>query len=320
MAEKYVKKGSIRGPEGPQGPAGEAGPIGRSMFVSTVDILSNTDVNKTDIKNPDGIAVNDIIFDTNGDTYIVTAVKDAAVHVSNATGVNLKGPKGDGSDVTIATTDKVGVVKPGSDFDISDDGTITLYKAISITSFTGGTTVELGSTVDSVSLAWNYSKEPTTLQLDKVDVDKANGVFVKTKALTGLGLKANKTYTLTATDARGASSTKTTSVLFKLKRYWGVGNPADAKAITNEFVLGLAGSELSDNKTKDFTVNAAGGNYIFYAIPASYGTPVFYVGGFEGGFNLVKTFDFTNASGHVESYNVWKSGNPDLGQTTVNVK
>lgn len=320
MADQYVKKGNLRGPAGPAGEAGPKGDAGRSVFVSEINILSNADVQKTDIQNPDGIAVNDIIIDTAGDTYLVTAVADETVHVSNSTGVNLKGPKGDGSDVTIATPDKVGVVKPGSDFDIDDAGTITLYKAIQITSFTGGTTVELGSTVDNVNLAWSYSKEPATLQLDKVDVAKTNGVFNKGQNLTNLGLTANKTWTLTATDARNASSTKTTSVLFKLKRYWGIGKPANADAITNEFVLGLEGNELSDNRVNNFTVTAADGNFIFYAIPASYGTPVFYVGGFEGGFSLVKTFDFTNASGHVESYNVYQSTNADLGQTTVNVK
>lgn len=86
---------NIKGPKGDAGEAGAKGEDGRGTFVSTVNIQSNTDVNKTDIVNPDGIKVNDVIVDTAGDTYLVTDVADETVHVSNATAVNLKGPKGD---------------------------------------------------------------------------------------------------------------------------------------------------------------------------------------------------------------------------------
>jgi hypothetical protein len=56
-----------------------------------------------------------------------------------------------------------------------------------------------------------------------------------------------------------------------------------------------------------------------FALPTSYGTPLFNVGGFDGGFNLIKTFNFTNYSGHTESYDVWISDNIGLGTTTVKV-
>lgn len=67
------------------------------FFTSGVDIQSNTDVNKADVEIPAGVApaVNDIIIDTAGDLYRITAVADMTVHVSNALAVNLKGPKGD---------------------------------------------------------------------------------------------------------------------------------------------------------------------------------------------------------------------------------
>lgn len=38
---------------------------------------------------------------------------------------------------------------------------------------------------------------------------------------------------------------------------------------------------------------------------------------FEGGFNKVNTIEFTNASGYVESYDIYKSTNSNLGNTTV---
>lgn len=259
--------------------------------------------------------------------FTVTAVTEAGATVGTAlSGVSMKGPKGDkgepGSDATvpIATTTVAGKVKPGSDFDISNDGTITLYKAITINSFTGGYNVENGTTVNNVNLSWTYSKEPTSLTLDGTQVAKTDNVYNKSIALTDLGLKANKTWTLVAKDARNASSTKTTSVIFTDKRYWGVGTVTAASEVNSAFVLSLGGKELAWNRNKDFTVNAGAGQYIYYAIPAAWGTPTFFVGGFEGGFDLLSKFNFTNASGYTTSYNVYKSGNANLGQTTVNVK
>ena len=47
---------------------------------------------------------------------------------------------------------------------------------------------------------------------------------------------------------------------------------------------------------------------------------MFFVGGFEGGFALEKTFDYTNPSGYTEAYDVYKSTNAGLGSTKVDVK
>lgn len=229
---------------------------------------------------------------------------------------SLRGPAGAGADV--ATSKKAGVVKPSGDFDITADGTLSPYTPMSVMSFTGGSDHEIGETVDTVNLAWKLNKTPATLTLDGQEIVKGeDGQFPTSQPLTKQALKANKTYTLAVTDARGSKASKTTSVLFHYKRYWGVGgNPADS--VDSTFLLALAGSELGDSKAKTFTVNAAAGQYIWYAIPHSFGTPTFKVGGFEGGFNLVKTFDHTNASGATVSYDVWQSTNAGLGNTTVN--
>lgn len=321
MTATWVVKGNLKGPKG------DKGETGKSVRSSNIDVQSNATVPLANIKPNTNVAVGDTIFDVNGDVFTVTAVTNAGATVGTAlSGVSMKGPKGDkgepGSDATvpIATTTVAGKVKPGSDFDISNDGTITLYKAITINSFTGGYNVENGTTVNNVNLSWTYSKEPTSLTLDGTQVAKTNNVYNKSIALTDLGLKANKTWTLVAKDARNASSTKTTSVIFTDKRYWGVGTVTAASEANSAFVLGLGGNELAWNRNKDFTVNAGAGQYIYYAIPAAWGTPTFFVGGFEGGFDLLSKFNFTNASGYTTSYNVYKSGNANLGQTTVNVK
>lgn len=66
-----------------------------------------------------------------------------------------------------------------------------LYTAIQLTAFTNNVnTVEMGTTVNTVRLDWNYNKTPKTLTLDNAQVD----VSTKTKTIEGAGIKTNKTY------------------------------------------------------------------------------------------------------------------------------
>ena len=189
-----------------------------------------------------------------------------------------------------------------------------LYTAIQITSFTNNVnTVEMGSTVDTVVLNWNYNKTPEELTLDGQGIDAS----LKTKTIESAGIKANKTYTLKAVDEKDAEATRTTAITFLNGVYWGVG--ADQSSFDSAFILGLT-KGLQSSKVKTFTVNAGASQHIYYAIPTRYGTPAFKVGGFEGGFAKAATIDFTNASGYMESYDIWKSDNAGLGNTTVEVK
>lgn len=185
------------------------------------------------------------------------------------------------------------------------------YVEMAINSFSSNkATAEMGSTISEVTLSWSLNKVPATLKVDNTAVD----VNATTTTLSGLSITADKTYTLSATDERDKTVTKTTNIKFYNGVYWGVG--AAAAEVDSAFILGLT-KGLQATKAKTFTVNAGAGQHIYYAIPARYGTPTFNVGGFDGGFNLAATIDFTNASGYTESYNVYKSTNANLGNTTV---
>lgn len=188
-----------------------------------------------------------------------------------------------------------------------------MYTPISITSFTNNkNTQEMGSTVTDVVLNWNYNKTPKTLMLDSESLD----VSLKTKTLSGQSIKTNKSFTLKATDERDAVATKTTAITFLNGVYHGIGDNLQIGSIANEFILGLT-KTLQSTKTKTFTVNAGAGKHIYYILPTRYGTPVFKVGGFEGGFEKLGTVNFTNSSSYAENYDVYKSSNAGLGNTTV---
>lgn len=187
------------------------------------------------------------------------------------------------------------------------------YVPIDITKITDNVvTVEMGAVVNDVTVIWTLNKEPASQTLDGVDAD----VSARSKVFTGLNLTANKTFTLSVTDERGATDSASTAISFLNGVYYGVlesGAEADSAAI-----LTLT-RKLQGSKGITFTVNAGATQKIVYAIPTRYGTPNFNVGGFDGGFAKVKTFDFTNASGYTESYDVWLSENVGLGSTTVKV-
>lgn len=223
----------------------------------------------------------------------------------------LKGEAG----ADIATPDAAGIVKPGTDFDIAADGTLSLYEAMAVSSATvTPNQAERGSTVADVTVKWALSKVPQTLTLNDEPVEAT----ATQKVLEGANVTQDTTYTVKAVDARGASAQRNATLYFRDKRHWFTGD-YDADALTDG-VLNAATGELATSRAKTFSVNAAEGQHIFYAFPHSWGTPAFFVGGFEGGFALLKTFDHVNASGATVSYDVYRSTNAGLGSTTVEVR
>jgi hypothetical protein len=86
-------------------------------------------------------------------------------------------------------------------------------------------------------------------------------------------------------------------------------------------INGLQGQRLASNRSGSFTANPSALQYIYYAIPSSFGSEVtFTVNGFSGGFTKVATdILVTNSFGVELSYDLWRSDNPGLGLTNVDV-
>jgi hypothetical protein len=100
--------------------------------------------------------------------------------------------------------------------------------------------------------------------------------------------------------------------------YWGINNaPADTEA----FIEALSGyTNTSVRGSVSFSVNATTGNKIYFARPVHFGTAIFTVGGFAGGFILRSTgISVTNTLGLTVPYNLYESVSPGLGVTAVTV-
>ena len=184
------------------------------------------------------------------------------------------------------------------------------YVPIDITSISiSPKTAEMGSTVPSVDISWAINKKPETLFLDNVPL------HVDQRSITISDVAKTVKYTIKASDERNAEDTAEVTLNLYNGVYYGAA--AVPGTLDSAFVLGLCDPVLSNSRGRTITVNAANGQYIWYALPVRLGKCTFTVGGFTGGFDLVDTIDFTNSSGYTEEYYIYRSANLVPGETKV---
>lgn len=189
------------------------------------------------------------------------------------------------------------------------------YIPIEILAFSNNIGVaEKGSTINELTLKWQLNKEPETILMNgqvRADLKTLRSLILKDMALT-----ADKTFMLQVTDEKGKTAQKNTSVVFQNGVYYGVSEIPEE--VNNTFILSLSRS-LQGSRTKTFSTTSTEDQYIWYAFPSRYGTPVFNVGGFDGGFTKAASISFTNASGYTEEYAVYRSDNSNLDTKTIKV-
>ena len=168
-------------------------------------------------------------------------------------------------------------------------------------------TLEKGFTVKGVTFNWTYNKDVVSQSFNSVSLDTLSRSYNYTTSFD-----LNKTFTLLANDGKKDFS-KSVSFSFLNGRYWGVSSEDE---YDSAFIKTLS-KQLTSSRSCTFTVDCKEGQHIFYCIPSSFGTPIFTVGGFSGGFNKVATIKYSNIYNYVESYDIWKSTNSNLGKTTV---
>lgn len=190
------------------------------------------------------------------------------------------------------------------------------YVPIEILSFSNNIGIaELGSVINEITLNWELNKTPETVILNGQTMSSSLN-SVQTVVLKDIALKENKTFTLLVVDDRNNSAQKSTGIIFYNGIYYGVSNIPEE--MDSAFIRSLTRS-LQANRTKTFTIDSGADQYVWYALPSRYGTPVFNVGGFDGGFAKVSTLDFMNLSGYTEEYTVYRSDNSNIGKKTVKV-
>lgn len=230
-----------------------------------------------------------------------------------------KGDKGDpGGDVFTVNGQKGDVVLDSSNINYNEHMTIKealddlLYVAPVITSFTGGGTYEVGSTISKVNLNWAINKNiiSQSLNNDIGELEPSLRTYTVNKNIT-----TNTTYTLTVNDGKQTAN-KSTSINFLYKRYWGV---SESDSINNEQILAFD-SEFASNRQQNRVFDCSGGKYFYFIIPTQFCNGIsFKVGGLAFSDMNVETIQFTNASGHQSNYNVYRVNNIQTG-SSINVE
>ena len=228
---------------------------------------------------------------------------------------------GEGSEIIAATASQIGYVsnKPGLDT-VQKALDALLYEAPNITSFTADKAFgirELGDKVDiPITFSWDYT---SFSNIDKITLSYVPSIVptAKSAIYSAKSITSDTTFILTITDQQGGSASELGSYSFGLAKYYGVS--VEPAAYNEAFVKGLQ-KKIGTGKGETITVNAAANQYIYYCIPCKWGTPIFNVGGFDGGFDEVSSFNITNTYGHTELYSVWRSDNYSLGKTTVAIR
>lgn len=188
------------------------------------------------------------------------------------------------------------------------------YVPIEILSFSNNVGIaEMGRVINEVTLTWELNKDPETIVLNGQTV---NSKTARSAVFKNMVLTENKTFTLLVTDDRGSSSQKSTGITFYNGIYYGTS--VVSEDLDSSFVRTLTKS-LQSGRTKTFSVNSGADQYVWYALPTRYGTPVFNVGGFDGGFTKITSLDFMNLSGYTEKYDVYRSDYSNIGKKTIKV-
>nr|DAM82001.1 MAG TPA: hypothetical protein [Caudoviricetes sp.] len=190
------------------------------------------------------------------------------------------------------------------------------YIPVEILSFTNNINIaELGSSVNEITLTWKLNKIPKSATLNNISISGElqadQSVTIRDAALT-----TDSIFTLAVTDEKNKTVQKKSSIVFYNGIYYGCA--IIPTKLDSVFVRGLNKS-LQKDQVKTFTVNSGVHQYVWYALPTRYGTPVFNVGGFDGGFTKAASISFTNASGYTEEYAVYRSDNSNLGTKTIKV-
>ena len=185
-----------------------------------------------------------------------------------------------------------------------------LYKELTIQSTVTPNIAEIGETVPEVKFSWKYNKNVTQQSFDGTDI----GLDIREVALQDVTSTTSKS--LQAFDGENTKKV-VMSITFKLASYYGVSEstPTNSEEIISRFTR-----DLNFYKGSSVTITAQDNQYIYLMLPKSIGQVQFYVGGFEGGFQIVDpNFQFTK-NGVTNSYILYKSDNPGLGTTTINTK
>jgi hypothetical protein len=279
------------GPTGPTGPSGPTGPTGPGLL----NIHQNTIIGRI---SP-GLGNVEELNSTQA-TSILNVFNTLKGLVPGVTPSNLDFLRADGIFAKIRTS----TIQPDFAFTFAIlDNLMELGQTSSYPSFVAAynEVITLARLRDSDNGIWDEVVLPAT-SFDSPYIFTHDSI-------------TNVTFTLEATSIEGDVVEMETDLTWNPKRYWGVGLYTGQG---QSFIINLEFFDLAQQRNKNFTVTAGHNQKIYYAIPTTFGTPIFSVNGFIGGFKQVEdSLIVTNAYGVMTPYQLWESDHANLGLINV---
>lgn len=176
-----------------------------------------------------------------------------------------------------------------------------LHKDLAVSISVNPSQAEKGTSVDKITFTWNYNKSNIISQkFNNEDIDKnlrsiiINGPIVDNIKGTIIGSDGDQQVQATA------------QLTFYYSIYY-------INSI-NQPNFEECSRQLVNSRRGTFTVNARDNEYIWFLVPIELGEPTFTVGIFSGGF-----YKYAESSYNNITYNIYRSDNHSLGNTTVNI-
>lgn len=176
-------------------------------------------------------------------------------------------------------------------------------------SISGGGTYEKGSK-QTIHLSWNYDRDITSQSVNGEDLE----IDIRSKEY--VNVVADTTYTLTAV-YDGYSYTSSTSVKFRLKKYYGV---SAHESLTDGEILALS-ADWAERVQASTAFNCSGGKYPYYILPTSMASGIqFWIGGLRNTDWTAEVRQVTNGYGYTESYTIFRLNSIQTGVLNIEVK
>jgi len=192
---------------------------------------------------------------------------------------------------------------------------------VSFSALSSGLNVfEIGTTISTVNFSWLLA--PTNITLTSQTISPVVGSLntsLRSTTLTGQSISTDTTWSLVINDGFGFNNsivTNSSSIVFRHYFSWGrssLTNLNNTQIQQLHTTGGNAGREFRTDRFKTFTVTA-NDQYVYFVYPASFGSAsTIKVAGLVNSAFVVTTNTYTNLSGNISSFLVYRTLNTIIG-------
>lgn len=239
---------------------------------------------------------------------------------TNATGILPLAKGGTGATNVGQARTNLGATSIGSALFTASTSTAA-RQALGLQSYTNSlsadlTTLEIGQSYTNVSITWLIAPTNASYAVRQLISSNAAGTLFTNALTTNSGtaqfaftpaITNDRVWTLTVGDGLGVTNTATTSISFLNYMIWGrSSNTTLSNAAIQTLHTNGGNRVFATSRNRSFSMDG-GGQYIFIAYPAGFGSASFTVGGLPNTAFTLTTNSYTNASGYVTNYLIYRT-------------